>query len=121
MSLDPRRKESPLNLNDRKQLIENIKKSQEYEECEISQKEQHLLISVRRGYCFYDFTQFFKKSWNKSRWNLHYKFAFVGECGADEVGFSREFYSDNVDDSCQPITEEFPGAKFEILSIKPEK
>ena len=33
MSLDPRPEESPLNLNDRKQLIENIKKS--LEECEI--------------------------------------------------------------------------------------
>ena len=45
----------------------------------------------------------------------------MGECGADEVGFSREFYSDSVDDSYQPITEECPGARFEILSIKPEK
>ena len=41
MSLDPRPEESPLNLNDRKQLIENIKKS--LEECEIGQEEQHLL------------------------------------------------------------------------------
>ena len=46
--------------------------------------------------------------------NLHYKFAFVGEYGADECGVSREFHSSNVDDSCQPITEAFPGAKFEI-------
>ena len=45
MSLDPRPEESPLNLNDRKQLIENIKKS--LEECEIGPKEQHLLLSVR--------------------------------------------------------------------------
>ena len=44
MLLDPRPEESPLNLNDRKQLIENIKKS--LLECEIDQKEQHLLISV---------------------------------------------------------------------------
>ena len=95
-----------------KQLIENIKKS--LEEYEFGQKEQHLLISVRRSYCFYDFTRFFKKSWNKSRWNLHYKYAFVGECGVDEGGVSREFYSVNVDDSCQPITEAFPGGKFEI-------
>ena len=63
MSLDPRAEESPLNLNDRKQLIENIKNS--LEECEIGKKEQHLLISVQ-SYCFYDFTRFFKKSWNKS-------------------------------------------------------
>ena len=45
MSLDPRPEESPLNLNDRKQLIENIKKS--LEECEIGLEEKHLLISVR--------------------------------------------------------------------------
>ena len=32
MSLDPRPEESPLNLNDRKQLIENIKKSLEEQE-----------------------------------------------------------------------------------------
>ena len=95
-----------------KQLIENIKKS--LEEYEFGQKEQHLLISVRRSYCFYDFTRFFKKSWNKSRWNLHYKYAFVGECGVDEGGVSREFYSVNVDNSCQPITEAFPSGKFEI-------
>ena len=119
MSLDPRPEESPLNLNDRKQLIENIKKS--LEECEIGQKEQHLLISVRRGYCFYDFTRFFKKSWNKSRWNFHYKFAFVGECGADEGGASREFYSGNVVGTSQPITEAFPGVKFEIFFIRSEK
>ena len=56
MSLYP--EESPLNLNDRKQLIENIKKS--LEKCEIGQKERHLLISVQRGYCFYNFTRFFK-------------------------------------------------------------
>ena len=43
MSLDPRPEESPLNLNDRKQLIENIKKSLE---CEIGQEEKHLLMSV---------------------------------------------------------------------------
>ena len=42
MSLDPRPEESPLNLNDRKQLIENIKKS--IEECEIGQKEQHSIF-----------------------------------------------------------------------------
>ena len=119
MSLDPRPEESPLNLNDRKQLIENIKKS--LEECEIGQKEQHLLTSVRRGYCFYDFTRFFKKSWNKSRWNFHYKFAFVGECGADKGGVFREFYSVNVVDTCQPITEAFPGVKFEIFFIRSEK
>ena len=46
MSLDPRPEESPLNLNDRKQLIENIKKSLE---CEIGQEEKHLLMSVWRG------------------------------------------------------------------------
>ena len=119
MSLDPRPEESPLNLNDRKQLIENIKKS--LEECEIGQEEQHLLISVRRGYCFYDFTRFFKKPWNKSRWNFHYKFAFVGECGADKGGVSREFYSGNVVDSCQTIVEAFPRAKFEILFLRSEK
>ena len=45
----------------------------------------------------------------------------MGECGADEGGVSRELFSGNVDDSCQPITEAFPGAKFEILSIGPEK
>ena len=81
------------------------------EECEIGQKKQHLLTSVRRGY---DFTGFFKKFWNKSWRNLHYESAFVGECGADEDGVSREFYSSNVDDSCQPITEAFLGAKFKI-------
>ena len=43
-----------------------------------------------------------------------YESAFVGECGADEDGVSREFYSSNVDDSCQPITEAFLGAKFKI-------
>ena len=112
MSLDPRPKESPLNLNDRKQFTQNIKES--LEECEIGQKEQHLRISVRIGYCFYDFTQFFKNSWNKSRWNLRHKFVFVGECRADEGGVFRELYSGNVDDSCQPIVEAFPGAKFEL-------
>ena len=45
----------------------------------------------------------------------------MGGCGTDEGGVSREFYSGNVDDSCQPITEAFPGAKFEILSIRPVK
>ena len=70
MSLDSRPKESSLNLHDRKQLIGNIKKNLEV--CEIGQKEQHLLISVRRGYCLYDFTQFFKNSWKKSRWNFYY-------------------------------------------------
>ena len=91
MSQDPRPRENSLNLNDRKKLIEKVKKS--LEECEIGQKEQHLLISVPRGFCFYDFTRFFKQSWNKSKWNLHYKFAFVGECGADEDGVSRKFCS----------------------------
>ena len=43
MSLDPRTEESPLNRNDRKQLIENSKKSLE---CKIGQEEKHLLISV---------------------------------------------------------------------------
>ena len=45
----------------------------------------------------------------------------MGECGADEGGVSRGLFSGNVDDSCQLITEAFPGAKFEILSIGPEK
>ena len=40
----------------------------------------------------------------------------MGECGADEGGVSREFFSGNADDSCQPITESFSGAKFKILN-----
>ena len=34
----------------------------------------------------------------------------MGECGTDEGGVSREFYSGNVFGSCQTITEAFPGA-----------
>ena len=45
----------------------------------------------------------------------------MGECGADEGGVSREFYSSNVVDSCQTITEAFPGAKFEILFVRSKK
>ena len=56
VSLYPRPKESPSNLNDRKQLIENIKKSLEV--CEIRTVGT---VSVRTGYCFNDFIQFFKK------------------------------------------------------------
>ena len=119
MSLDPRPEKSPLYISDRKQLIENIKKS--LEECQIGQEEQHLLVSFRRGYCFYDFTRFLKKPWNKSRWNFHYEFAFAGECLAGEGGVCREFYSGNVVDSCQTITEAFRGAKLEILFIRSEK
>ena len=65
--------------------------------------------------------QIFQKPWNMSRWNFHYKFAFLGECGADEGGVSRKFHSGNVVDSCQRITETFPGATFEILFIRSEK
>ena len=118
-SLSLRPEESPVNLNDRRQLIKKVKKS--LERCEIVQKEKHLLILIRRGHCFYDFTRFFKNSWNKSRLNFHYEFAFVGECGAEEGGVSREFYSSNVDDSCQPTTKVFRVAKFEKLSRRPEK
>ena len=63
---------------------------------------------------FLRFYSIFQKVLEVSRCNLHYKFAFVGEYGADECGVSPEFHSSNVDDSCQPITEAFPGAKFEI-------
>ena len=34
----------------------------------------------------------------------------MGECGADEGGVSREFYSGNVFNSWQRIIEAFPGA-----------
>ena len=54
---------------------------------------QHLLISVRRRFCFYDFTKLFRKQWNKKRWNFQYRLAFFRECGGDEGGISREFYS----------------------------
>ena len=54
---------------------------------------QHLLISVRRGFCFYDFSKLFRKQWNKKRWNFQYRLAFFRECGGDEGGISREFYS----------------------------
>ena len=119
MSLDPRPEESPLNLNDRKQLIENIKKS--LDGCEIGPEEQHLLISVRRGYFFTSLLDFSKSLGTKSRWSFHHKFEFVGECGADEGGVSREFYLGNFVDSCQTITEAFPGSKLEILFIGSEK
>ena len=29
----------------------------------------------------------------QKRWNFQYRFAFVGECGVNEGGVSREFYS----------------------------
>ena len=32
----------------------------------------------------------------QKRWNFQYRFAFVGECGGDEGGVSREFYSDKT-------------------------
>ena len=54
---------------------------------------QHLLIFVRRGFCFYDFSNFFRDFWNKNKVNFQYRFAFVVECGGDEGGVSTEFYS----------------------------
>ena len=49
-------------LDSRKKLIEIIKERLEI--CSIDLT-QHLLISVRRGFCFYDFSKFFRKLWNK--------------------------------------------------------
>ena len=46
----------------RKKLIETIKERLEI--CRIDLT-QHLLISVKRGFCFYDFSKFFRKLWNK--------------------------------------------------------
>ena len=77
-------------LDSRKKLIERIKERLEI--CSIHLT-QHLLTSVRRGFCFYDFSKFFRKLWNIKRWNFQHRFAFVGECGRDEGGVSREFYS----------------------------
>ena len=51
-------------LDSRKKLIETIKERLEI--CSIDLT-QHLLISVRRGFCFYDFSKFFRKLWNKNR------------------------------------------------------
>ena len=60
MSLDPRREESPLNLTDRKQLIENIKKS--LEECELGQEEQHLLTIGSKRLLLLWFYSIFQKA-----------------------------------------------------------
>ena len=80
-------------LGSRKKLIETVKERLEI--CSIYLT-QHLPISVRRGFCFYDFSKFFRKLWNKKGWNFQYRFAFVGECGCDEGGVSHEFYSGNT-------------------------
>ena len=77
-------------LGSRKKLIEATKERLEI--CSINLT-QNLLISVRRSFCFYDFSKFFRKLWNKKRWNFQYRFAFAGECGGDEGVVSQEFYS----------------------------
>ena len=77
-------------LGSRKKLIETIKERLEI--CSIDLT-QHLPISVRREFCFHDFSQFFRKPRNKERWNFQYRFVFIGECGSDEGGVSHEFYS----------------------------
>ena len=77
-------------LDNRKKLSETIKERLEI--CSIDLT-RHLLISVRRRFCFYDLSKFFRKLWNKKRGNFQYRFAFVGECDGDESGVSHEFYS----------------------------
>ena len=79
-------------LSSKKKLTKTIKERLEI--CSIDLT-QHLLISVRRGFCFYDFSKFFRKLWNKKRWSFQYRFPFIGECdeGDDEGGVSCEFYS----------------------------
>ena len=77
-------------LGSRKKLIETIKERLRI--CSIDLT-KHLLLFVRRGFCFYHFSKFFRKLWSKKRWNFQYRFAFVGECGGDKGGVSRESYS----------------------------
>lgn len=112
MSLGLWTEESTVNLTNKIWLIDNIKKNLEV--CEIDQKEQHWLISVQRGYCYYDLTRFFKKF----IMSFHNKFTIMGKCETDDGGVWRGFYSGNIDGSWQLITEAFHGAKFDLLSIR---
>lgn len=54
---------------------------------------QHVTLTVRRGFTFRDFHNFFSKSWNKRKQNHPYTVTFIGEAGLDTGGVSREFYS----------------------------
>ena len=62
-------------------------------ECVINESDDKLTLSVRRGFSFADFTYFFKKPWNKRKWNHMYQVIFIGESGVDDGGVSREFYT----------------------------
>ena len=79
-----------------------------------SEKTTFTLYRFEEVIIFTILLDFSKSLFEENRWNLHYKFAFAGECEVDEGGVSPEFYSGNVDDSCLLITEAFPGDKFEI-------
>ena len=58
-------------LGCRKKLIETVKERVDI--CSIDLT-QHLLMSVIKEFCFYDFSKFFRKLWNRKRWNFQYKF-----------------------------------------------
>ena len=57
---------------------------------------EHVRITVRWGFAFRDFHNFFSKSRNKQKQSHPYIVTFVGEAGIDTGGVSREFYSGTV-------------------------
>ena len=55
--------------------------------------ETDVTLNIRRGHEFADFSNFFKKPWNKNKRGGTYRICYVGEAGIDSGGVSREFYS----------------------------
>lgn len=59
--------------------------------CQVSADE--IAVNIRRGNAFSDFTTFFKRKWNRSKWCYIYRVNYIGEAGIDTGGVSREFYT----------------------------
>lgn len=54
--------------------------------------ESVLRLNARHNHEFTDFVSFFRKKWNQNRLNK-ITVSYVGECGVDTGGISREFYT----------------------------